>query len=80
MLRRRRSSISKHLPAHIRATRAEPGCLEFRVEQTADALVWEVAERFVDRAAFDHHQARVQASTWRRVTAHIRREYTVVEE
>ena len=57
--------------------RALPGCLHFTVTPTGDPLVWSVHERFVDQAAFDLHQARVQASEWGRATAGIERDYVV---
>ncbi len=69
--------VRRHLPEHIALTRAEPGCASFSVEQTDDPLVWAVAERFADRAAFAAHQERVAASEWGRVTAGIPREYEV---
>jgi len=66
------------LPEHVRLTRAEPGCLEFRVEQDADApQVFHVRERFRDQAAFDAHQARARASDWGRLSAHIPRDYVI---
>lgn len=46
------------LPTHIALTREEAGCLSFEVTQTDDSLVWAVAERFVDAAAFEAHQTR----------------------
>ncbi|WP_156760299.1 putative quinol monooxygenase [Microbacterium karelineae] len=70
-------TVHRHLPAHIELTRAEPGCVSFAVEQTADPLVWAVAERFADRDAFSSHQERVAASEWGRATAGIPREYDV---
>ncbi len=70
--------VTAHLPAHIAATRAEAGCVSFEVTQSAP-LVWDVAETFVDRAAFDAHQARGATSVWARETAGIRRVYDVTE-
>lgn len=78
--RERRGAIAAALADHIRLTRAEPGCLSFEV--TPDAGVpgrWLVAELFVDRAAFDAHQARTGASDWARVSAGIPRSYTIEE-
>lgn len=71
------ATVLRHLDLHVALTRAEPGCLHFTVTQTADPLVWTVHERFVDQAAFDLHQARVQASEWGRATAGIERDYVV---
>jgi quinol monooxygenase YgiN len=69
--------VVRHLPQHVALTRAEPGCLKFDVESTADPLVWQVIEQFVDRAAFEAHQARVAASEWGRVTSGIARDYAI---
>ena len=60
-----------------RACRAEPGCLSFEVTQSGDSMIWRVAERFADRAAFDAHQTRTRASDWWAATAAIRREFRV---
>lgn len=69
--------VLRHLDLHVALTRAEPGCLHFTVTPTGDPLVWSVHERFADQAAFDSHQARVQASEWGRATAGIERDYVV---
>ncbi|AMY69708.1 putative quinol monooxygenase [Frigidibacter mobilis] len=67
--------VARHLPEHLRLTREEPGCLAFEIDQTADPLVWRVAETFADAAAFDAHQARTRASDWFRATGGIQREF-----
>jgi quinol monooxygenase YgiN len=72
--------VQKLLPAHIRLSRAEPGCLSFNVVQTADPLVWRLDETFRDRAAFEAHQARTRASDWYRATAHLKRDYQISED
>ncbi|MCU0912530.1 MAG: antibiotic biosynthesis monooxygenase [Rhodobacteraceae bacterium] len=75
-----RALIKRLLPEHIRLSRAEPGCLKFDVVASptvADA--WELDEAFVDRAAFEAHQACTRASAWGRETAHILRDVTVAE-
>lgn len=69
--------VRDHLPEHLALTRAEPGCLSFRVEATADPLVWAVAEVFVDAEAFAAHQQRVSGSPWGAATDGIRRDYVV---
>jgi quinol monooxygenase YgiN len=72
--------VQKLLPEHIRLSRAEPGCLSFAViPSPVDPLIYEVAETFSDRAAFDAHQSRTRASVWGRETAHIPRSYEVSE-
>ncbi len=68
------------LPAHIRLTRAEAGCVSFDVTPTQDPLIWDVCEIFTNRAAFDAHQARSAASNWAAETAGIRRDYTMTED
>ncbi len=69
--------VAAHLPEHIRLTRAEAGCVSFDVRQSADPLVWDVAEAFSDRAAFEAHQARAAASAWRQATKGIERQYVI---
>lgn len=71
--------VRSHLPAHIRLSRAEPGCLAFDVRQTANPRVWQVEESFTDQTAFDAHQARTKASPWFAATAHLRRDYQIRE-
>lgn len=72
--------VEAHLPDHIRLTLAEPGCISFEVRQSADLLVWEVAEVFSDRAAFEAHQARAAASAWGQATKGIERKYVITED
>ncbi|MDD7972613.1 putative quinol monooxygenase [Roseinatronobacter alkalisoli] len=71
--------VQRHLPEHIRLSRAEAGCLQFDVTPTDDPLVWAVSERFATRIAFDAHQRRVKASVWGQATAAIARSYTVTD-
>lgn len=72
--------VRQHLPEHVRLSRAEPGCLTFRVDPTDDPLVWRLDETFADRAAFEAHQTRTRAADWFRITAHLRRDFHVAEE
>ena len=72
--------VLSHLPEHIRLTRAEAGCISFEVRQSADPLVWVVAEVFSDRAAFEAHQARAAASEWGQATKGIERRYAITED
>ena len=72
--------VAAHLPEHIRLTRAEPGCISFEVRQSADPLVWDVAEVFSGRAAFEAHQARAAASAWGQATKGIERRYVITED
>jgi len=71
--------VRRHLPEHIRLSRAESGCLQFDVTQDADPLVWTVSERFTTRDAFDAHQRRVKASAWGQATNGIMRSYEVTD-
>lgn len=74
-------AVVEALPSHIELTRAEPGCLVFEVTQDAeDPFVFHVYEQFIDRAAFEHHQARVRASDWGSVTQGVERVYTITED
>lgn len=70
-------TVQRHLPDHVRLTRAEPGCISFEVTQTDDPLVWRVEELFADQAAFDFHQQRTRASEWFTATSAIAREYGI---
>jgi quinol monooxygenase YgiN len=69
--------LERHLNAHIRASRAEPGCLRFEITPTEDALIWRVDELFADQAAFDAHKARTAASPWAEATKEIRRDISL---
>ncbi|WHZ35820.1 putative quinol monooxygenase [Sagittula sp. MA-2] len=70
--------VRQALPEHVALTRAEPGCLSFEVEPCGP-LVWRVAERFTDSAAFEAHQKRMRESDWGRTTAGIKRDYEIRE-
>ncbi len=73
--------VIKALHQHKALTHAEPGCLVFTVEQDVnDPTRFSVYEEFVDKAAFEHHQARVADSDWGRVTVNVKRFYTVSTE
>ena len=69
--------VQRLLPDHTRLSRAEAGCLSFNVVQTADPLVWQLDETFVDRTAFEAHQARTRASPWFTATRHLKRTFHV---
>lgn len=73
------ATVQRHLPDHIRLSRAEPGCLAFEVAQIAP-LIWQVRESFATRADFDAHQTRTRASDWFRLTSGIAREYEIAED
>lgn len=70
--------VKRELDAHIRLTRAETGCLIFKVTQDPlNPCRFDVYEEFVDQAAFQAHQARVKSSRWRKITVNVERHYTV---
>lgn len=73
--------LSAAVDEHIRLTRAEAGCIEFDIVQSAPGSgKFVISERFVDRAAFDAHTARTRASNWWAKTQHIPRDITINEE
>ncbi len=76
----RLKAVSAALPTHIALTRAETGCLSFDVTPDSEiAGRFNVAELFVDQAAFDAHQTRAKASDWATITAGIPRSYEIEE-
>lgn len=69
--------VQAELPRHIELSKKEEGCLVFLVSQDEKHRnIFNVYEEFVDRAAFDAHQARVKSSVWGKVTANVERQYT----
>jgi quinol monooxygenase YgiN len=76
----RLDTVRAALKTHIALTRAEPGCLQFDVtEDPEQPGLFHVSETFVDRAAFDAHQARAQASAWADASAGLPRDYVIRE-
>lgn len=71
--------VRQHLPEHIRLSRAEPGCVKFNVDPTDNPLVWRLDEAFVDRQAFEAHQARTRGSIWFQVSSSLARDFLVEE-
>lgn len=69
--------VRELLPAHVEATRAEPGCLSFQVRPADESLEWLVDEEFASVEAFEAHQRRMRASQWGERTAGIARRYTI---
>lgn len=74
-------ALVKHaLVEHQRLTRLEAGCICFQVIENPDNHCrFDVYEEFTDKAAFNAHQARVQASDWGKVTANVERHYQLIE-
>ena len=74
-------SVKAHLGEHIRFTRDESGCLEFRVTQDqGDPSRFSVFERFRDNESFSLHQRRVENSEWGHVTKNVMRTYVVLDD
>ena len=72
------ATVEAHLPAHIRLSRAEDGCVSFNVcvdPQNPNRYL--VDEEFATQTVFDAHQTRVKSSEWGQVTAHLHREYKI---
>lgn len=73
-------AVKTELANHIRLTLKEPGCMTFRVNQNDhNPLRFDVFEEFIDKAAFEHHQQRVKASYWGKLTANVVRHYEIFE-
>lgn len=71
-----RQVVLDELEKHIALTRQESGCLAFQITQdNSDADRFWVYEEFVNKEAFDCHQARVRLSDWGRVSCDVQRFY-----
>lgn len=69
------------LEDHIALTLQDPGCLSFNVTESPEIPgMFHVSERFVDQAAFDHHQHRAGNSPWAVASKDGIRDYTIREE
>ncbi|WP_299924720.1 putative quinol monooxygenase [uncultured Pelagimonas sp.] len=74
----RLDEVRTALVEHIKLTRAEPGCLRFEVVASQTKMGrFDVSEEFLDKAAFEAHQARVKSSDWGRITQGIPRDYEI---
>ncbi len=74
----RLAEVMAALPAHVAASRAEPGCLAFSVTpDPADATRLRVEELFASREAFEAHRRRAAASPWGGITRGLRRDYAI---
>ncbi|MCL9777165.1 putative quinol monooxygenase [Vibrio methylphosphonaticus] len=75
-----RKAVLEALVTHKALTLKEDGCLVFEVDPDAnDQTRFNVYEEFVDRSAFEHHQDRVKASEWGKVTVNVARHYQIIE-
>lgn len=76
----RLEEVLNALDKHVYLTRKEKGCLSFDVWQSEDRPTrLNVAEIFIDRAAFEAHKERTRASDWYKITADAERNYTLEE-
>ena len=70
--------VSQALEKHVELTKQESGCLVFNVYQRSHSpCYFDVYEEFSSNTAFEHHQRRVKASEWGRVTSNVERHYEV---
>jgi quinol monooxygenase YgiN len=71
-------AVGLELPNHIALTQQETGCITFTVTQDREKPHrFDVYEEFIDKAAFEKHQARVKASDWGKVAQNVKRFYTI---
>ncbi|ETI60743.1 putative quinol monooxygenase [Marinomonas profundimaris] len=71
-------AVLAELPNHITLTQQEAGCITFTVTRDSNnPQRFDVYEEFIDKTAFEKHQARVKASHWGNVTKKVARFYTV---
>ena len=72
--------VKNELVNHKCLTLEEIGCITFSVtENSENPLRFDVYEEFTDKAAFEHHQKRVKASNWGKVTVNVERYYEIFE-
>ena len=72
--------VKNELVNHRRLTLEETGCITFSVIQNSEnALRFDVYEEFTDKVAFEQHQKRVKASHWGKVTVNVERHYEIFE-
>ena len=71
-------AVREALPIHIKATRAEKGCIVFNVvEHMMEIGRFDVYEEFETSDAFRFHQNRVQKSEWGVVSKNVVRHYRI---
>lgn len=70
--------VKAALPEHTALTRAESGCLIFKVTESSHSKTrFDVYEEFENQAAFTSHQQRVAASPWGACTKNVIRHYDI---
>ena len=73
-------TVKAELDNHIKLTRAEAGCLVFKVTQDSNNNSrFKVYEEFVDRDSFANHQVRAGESKWAFVTKNVVRHYKITD-
>ncbi|HBV75772.1 MULTISPECIES: putative quinol monooxygenase [Vibrio] len=73
------AAVKNELVNHKRLTKAEPGCLTFEVSQCKIIPnKFNVYEEFADKNSFESHQIRVKASSWGKITTHVKRYYEII--
>ncbi|PHR92095.1 MAG: antibiotic biosynthesis monooxygenase [Robiginitomaculum sp.] len=74
-------AIKAALVIHIRLTREERVCMEFKVVQDSqNPHRFSVYEEFENEDVFKAHQTRVASSDWGRIAKHVERHYTITTE
>ena len=72
------AAVQDELINHKKLTRNEPGCLVFNVTQSeSNPNRFDVYEAFINKAAFEVHQARVKSSHWGKVSENVERHYEI---
>ena len=73
-------AVREALPVHRDLTRAEPGCLIFRVDEDPNQTgKFNVYEEFDGADSFQKHQQRVAESAWGKVSQNVERFYQINE-
>jgi len=72
------TEIRSALNVHMELTRAEPGCIVFEVVDDPEQIGrFNVYEEFVDRNAFEKHQARTNDSDWAIASRNVERSFEI---
>ncbi len=74
-------TVRSAMAEHIHLTLAEPGCLDFTLTpDKTNPNRFSLYEEFIDRAAFDFHQARTKKSAWHYASKNIERHFSIIEQ
>jgi quinol monooxygenase YgiN len=67
------------LPEHIKQSREEKGCLDFRVTQSKKTEGrFQVFEKFNSKRAYLYHQKRIKKSKWKNIMTKLKRDYEII--